>query len=147
MKGKIYESARQRCLTGSGRRTCSPINVQKQKLRASAGCHKLFEATGEDLPFFEDLPIFEDFVGFKGYKDWGLRTLEWGMRTQKAWSCRHDICQNFYATTVLGARILHKKRVNRDITQFATKERKCFKWPNSRQKSVINTALMHQNNM
>ena len=39
---------------------------------------------------------------------------------------RHDICQNFYATAVLGARILRKKRVIRDITQFATKERKCF---------------------
>ena len=38
----------------------------------------------------------------------------------------HDICQNFYATSVLGARILRKKRVNRDITQFATKEHKCF---------------------
>ena len=40
---------------------------------------------------------------------------------------RHDICQKFYATAVLGARILRKKHVNRDISQFATKERKCFK--------------------
>ena len=40
---------------------------------------------------------------------------------------RHDICQKNYATAVLGARILRKKRVNRDISQFATKERKCFK--------------------
>ena len=45
---------------------------------------------------------------------------------------RHDICQKNYATAVLGARILRKKCVNRDISQFATKERKCFKWPNSR---------------
>ena len=28
-----------------------------------------------------------------------------------------------YATAVLGTRILRKKRVNRDISQFATKER------------------------
>ena len=40
---------------------------------------------------------------------------------------RHDICQKIYATTVLEARILRKKRVNRNISQFATKERKCFK--------------------
>ena len=40
---------------------------------------------------------------------------------------RHDICQKIYATAVLGARILRKKHVNRDISQFATKERKCFK--------------------
>ena len=40
---------------------------------------------------------------------------------------RHDICQKNYATAVLGARILRKKCVNRDISQFATKERKCFK--------------------
>ena len=40
---------------------------------------------------------------------------------------RHDICQKNYATAVLGARILRKKHVNRDISQFATKERKCFK--------------------
>ena len=40
---------------------------------------------------------------------------------------RHDICQKFYATAVLGARILRKKHVNRDISRFATKERKCFK--------------------
>ena len=31
---------------------------------------------------------------------------------------RHDFCQNFYATAVLGARILRKKCVNSDITQF-----------------------------
>ena len=41
--------------------------------------------------------------------------------------CRHDICQKNYATAVLGARILRKKHMNRDITQFATKEHKCFK--------------------
>ena len=35
--------------------------------------------------------------------------------------------KNNYATTVLEARILRKKRVNRNISQFATKERKCFK--------------------
>ena len=40
---------------------------------------------------------------------------------------RHDICQKNYATAVLEARILRKKRVNRNISQFATKERKCFK--------------------
>ena len=40
---------------------------------------------------------------------------------------RHDICQKFYATAVLAERILRKKSVNRDIRQFATKERKCFK--------------------
>ena len=40
---------------------------------------------------------------------------------------RHDICQKFYATTVLAERILRKKSVNRDIRQFATKESKCFK--------------------
>ena len=32
-----------------------------------------------------------------------------------------------YATAVLGTRILRKKRVNRDISQFATKGRKWFK--------------------
>ena len=42
-------------------------------------------------------------------------------------SHRHDICQNFYATAVPGAKILRKKRVNHDITQFAIKERKYFK--------------------
>ena len=47
-----------------------------------------------------------------------------GINTQ---SCRHDICQKNYATAVLGARILRKKNVNHDISQFATKERKCFK--------------------
>ena len=40
---------------------------------------------------------------------------------------RHDICQKIYATTVLEARILRKKCVNCNISQFATKERKCFK--------------------
>ena len=40
---------------------------------------------------------------------------------------RHDICQKIYATAVLAERILRKKSVNRDIRQFATKERKCFK--------------------
>ena len=55
------------------------------------------------------------------------------LRTKKASSqkvrpvVRHDICQNFYATAVPGAKILRKKRVNRDITQFAIKERKYFK--------------------
>ena len=32
-----------------------------------------------------------------------------------------------YATAVLGTRILRKKRVNHDISQFATKEHKWFK--------------------
>ena len=49
---------------------------------------------------------------------------------------RHDICQIVYATAVSGARILRRKRVNRDISQFATKARKCFKWTNLRQNSV-----------
>ena len=40
---------------------------------------------------------------------------------------RHDICQKIYATAVWEARILRKKCVNRNIIQFATKERKCFK--------------------
>ena len=40
---------------------------------------------------------------------------------------RHDICQKNYATAVLAGKILRKKSVNRDIRQFATKERKCFK--------------------
>ena len=40
---------------------------------------------------------------------------------------RHYICQKNYATAVLGARMLRKKHVNCDISQFATKERKCFK--------------------
>ena len=41
---------------------------------------------------------------------------------------RHDICQKKnYATAVLGTRILRKKRVNHDISQFATKEHKWFK--------------------
>ena len=31
-------------------------------------------------------------------------------------SLRHDICQKNYATAVLGARIVRKKRVNRDIS-------------------------------
>ena len=44
-----------------------------------------------------------------------------------------------YATAVLEARILRKKCVNRNISQFATKERKCFKMANSRQKSVNHT--------
>ena len=39
-------------------------------------------------------------------------------------SNRHDICQKIYATAVLEARILRKKRVNCDDSQFATKERK-----------------------
>ena len=40
---------------------------------------------------------------------------------------RHDNCQIVYATAVSGARILRRKRVNRDITQFATKAGKCLK--------------------
>ena len=40
---------------------------------------------------------------------------------------RHDICQNVYATGFWGARILRRKRVNCDISQFATKARKCSK--------------------
>ena len=40
---------------------------------------------------------------------------------------RHDICQIVYATAVSGAKILRRKRVNRDISQFTTKARKCFK--------------------
>ena len=39
---------------------------------------------------------------------------------------RHDICQIVYAAAILGARILRRKRVNRDISQFSTKARKCF---------------------
>ena len=49
---------------------------------------------------------------------------------------RHDICQIVYATAVSRARILRRKRVNRDISQYATKARKCFKWTNLRQNSV-----------
>ena len=40
---------------------------------------------------------------------------------------RHDICQKIYATSFWGARILRRKRVNRDISQFLRKARKCFK--------------------
>ena len=40
--------------------------------------------------------------------------------------CRHDICQKIYTTAVLEANILRKKRINCDIIQFVTKERKCF---------------------
>ena len=36
---------------------------------------------------------------------------------------RHNICQKNYAIAVLEARMLRKKRVNRDVSQFATKER------------------------
>ena len=48
----------------------------------------------------------------------------------------NDICQKIYATAVLRKRILRKKRVNRDISQFAKKGVNGLKWPNSRQKSV-----------
>ena len=41
---------------------------------------------------------------------------------------RHDICQNFYATNTCWAKYLRKKRVNRNISKFATKVRKCFKF-------------------
>ena len=51
-------------------------------------------------------------------------------------STRHDICQIVYATAVSGPRILRRKRVNRDISQYATKARKCFKWTHLRQNSV-----------
>ena len=47
--------------------------------------------------------------------------------TQCLTSHRHDICQKNYATAVLGTRILRKKRVNHDISQFATKEHTWFK--------------------
>ena len=36
---------------------------------------------------------------------------------------RHDICQIIYATAVYGARMLGRKCVNRDISQFAKKAR------------------------
>ena len=45
------------------------------------------------------------------------------MRMLKMVTTRHDICQNVYATAVWGARILRRKRVNRDISQFSTKAR------------------------
>ena len=60
-------------------------------------------------------------------------------QTLKIADFRHDICQKIYATAVLEARILHKKHVNRNITQFVTKERNASNWPNLRQKSVNHT--------
>ena len=47
---------------------------------------------------------------------------------------RHDICQKVYTTGVFGAKILPKKRVNRDNGKFTTKQRKSFKSTNLRQK-------------
>ena len=49
-----------------------------------------------------------------------------GDRSQPA-EGRHDICQIVYTTAVSGARILRRKHVNRDLSQFSTKARKCFK--------------------
>ena len=46
---------------------------------------------------------------------------------------RLDICQQIYATAVLEAKILRKKRVNDNVSQFA------LKWPNSNQKSINHT--------
>ena len=37
---------------------------------------------------------------------------------------RHDICQKNYTTSVFGAKILHKKCVNRDNGKFTTNQRK-----------------------
>ena len=48
-------------------------------------------------------------------------------------SARHDICQKNYATAVLEARILRKKRINRNTSQLTVNT---LKRPNSRQKSV-----------
>ena len=59
---------------------------------------------------------------------------------------RHDICQNFYATAVLGARMLRKKCVIAKLPSLRQKSVNALKWPNLQQKSVIKTALMHQNN-
>ena len=38
---------------------------------------------------------------------------------------RHDICQKIYTTSLFGAKILHKKCVNRDNGTFTTNQRKC----------------------
>ena len=43
---------------------------------------------------------------------------------------RHDICQKNYTASVFGAKILHKKCVNRDKGKFTTNQRKCFKMSN-----------------
>ena len=51
---------------------------------------------------------------------------------------RHDICQKVYTTGVFGAKILPKKRVNRDNGKFTTKQRKSFKSTNLQQKCGIN---------
>ena len=47
--------------------------------------------------------------------------LEKALPLEKIPVFRHDICQKIYATAVLEPRILRKKRVNRNISQFATK--------------------------
>ena len=43
------------------------------------------------------------------------------------WWCRHDICQQIYATAVFGPKNLRKKSINRDKIKSATKQRKCPK--------------------
>ena len=60
-----------------------------------------------------------------------------------AYGARHDICQNFYATAVLGARILRKNAWIGTLPNSRQKSVNALKWPNSRQKGVFKTALMH----
>ena len=52
----------------------------------------------------------------------------------------HDICQKIYATSVLEAKILRKKRVKcNTLAHLRQKSENALKWPNSRQKSVNHT--------
>ena len=49
----------------------------------------------------------------------------WIIMTQKDWLCRHDICQNFYATDVLSSKNLRKTTLLTN-SQFARKQHKCL---------------------
>ena len=49
----------------------------------------------------------------------------WIIMTPKDWLCRHDICQNFYATDVLSSTNL-RKTTSITNRQFARKQHKCL---------------------
>ena len=101
---------------------------------------------GPDKNFLENHPTFNTFRHLWPW--WGVRVVE---KIVKPHFCigqgnvcwvwwgygRHDICQKVYTTGVFGAKILPKKRVNRDNGKFTTKQRKFFKLLNLRQNSVM----------
>ena len=79
------------------------------------------------------------FIGFNSIldagtfllMDWIGRSINLGIYF-KNWQHRHDICQNVYATNILGPKVYAKNCVSRDNSKCGTKVRKCFKWPNLR---------------